>query len=173
MRTAAIGAGRLGQRRFGWLPAAIVGAVAFGIGLLAASLVWRPSAPRFPPVVLRYAMTLPDSAALVDHNGSGLAYAPDGSAFAYTSRLGLMLRAADRLDAVPVAGARRAVSPFFSPDGRWLGYLDGARVVKVPLAGGAPVTICDSCIGYSVLLGRATTPSATTRRLPPTPIRGS
>ena len=67
-------------------------------------------------------MTLPDSAALVDHNGSGLAYAPDGSVFAYTSRLGLMLRAADRLDAVPVAGARRGVSPFFSPDGQWLGY---------------------------------------------------
>ena len=44
--------------------------------------------PGFPPVVLRYAMTLPDSAALVDHNGSGLAYAPDGSVFAYTSRCG-------------------------------------------------------------------------------------
>ena len=95
----------------------------------------------------------PDSAALVDHNGSGLAYAPDGSAFAYTSRLGLMLRAADRLDAVPVAGARRGVSPFFSPDGQWLGYMDGARVTKVPLAGGAPVTICDSCTGYSYSWG--------------------
>ncbi len=152
-RTTAIGASRLGRRRFGWLPAAMVGAVAFGFGVLAASLVWRQSAPREPPVVLRYAMTLPDSAALVDRNGSGLAYAPDGSAFAYTSRLGLMLRAADRLDAVPVAGARRGVSPFFSADGRWLGYLDGARVVKVPLAGGAPVTICDSCTGYSFSWG--------------------
>ena len=67
-------------------------------------------------------MMLPDSAALVDNNGSGLAYAPDGSAFAYSSRLGLMLRAADQLEAVPVAGARRAVSPFFSPDGLWLGF---------------------------------------------------
>ncbi len=113
----------------------------------------RQPAQQFPPVVLKYAMTLPDSAALADHNGSGLAYAPDGSVFAYTSRVGLMLRAADRLDAVPVAGARRAVNPFFSPDGRWLGYLDGARVVKVPLAGGAPVTICDSCTGYSFSWG--------------------
>ena len=49
VRTAAIGAGRLGQRRFGWLPAAIVGAVAFGVGLLAASLVWRQSAPDTRP----------------------------------------------------------------------------------------------------------------------------
>ena len=152
-RTTAIGPGRLAHRRVGWRPAALVGAVAFGAGVLAASLVWRPSAPRFPPVVLRYAMTLPDSAALVDRTGSALAYAPDGSVFAYTSRLGLMLRAADRLDPVPVAGARRGVNPFFSPDGRWLGYLDGARVVKVPLAGGAPVTICDSCTGYSFSWG--------------------
>ena len=98
-------------------------------------------------------MALPDSAALVDHTASGLAYAPDGSVFAYTSRLGLMLHAADRLEAVPVAGARRGINPFFSADGRWLGYLDGAKVVKVLLAGGAPVTICDSCVGYSFSWG--------------------
>ncbi len=147
------GTRQLGPHKFGWLPAAMVGAVAFGIGLLAAGLVWRQPASRFPPVVLKYTMTLPDSAALADHNGSGLAYAADGSAFAYTSRLGLMLRAADKLDAVPVAGARRAVGPFFSPDGRWLGYLEGARIVKVPLAGGTPVKICEPCIGYSVSWG--------------------
>ncbi len=152
-RTTVMRAGRPGPRRFAWLPAVMIGAVAFGLGLLAASAVWRPSGPQFAPVVLRYAMALPDSAALVDQVGSGLAYAPDGSAFAYTSRLGLMLRAADRLDAVPVAGARRGVNPFFSPDARWLGYMDGARVVKVPLAGGAPVTICDSCIGYAFSWG--------------------
>ncbi len=149
----AIGAGQLGRRISWWLPRAMIGAVAFGLGTLAATLIGRQSVLRFPPVVLRYAMTLPEEAALVDHTGSGLAYAPDGSAFAYTSRRGLMLRWADRLDAVPVAGARRAVSPFFSPDGQWLGYMDGARVMKVPLAGGAPVTICDSCSGYSLSWG--------------------
>ena len=31
--------------------------------------------------------------------------------------------------------------------------MDGASVVKVPLAGGAPVTICDSCTGYSFTWG--------------------
>ena len=56
-----------------------------------------------------------------------MAYAPDGSVFAYSSRAGLMLRYADRLDVVPVAGGRRGVGPFFSPDGRWLGFKDGRR----------------------------------------------
>ena len=90
-----------------------------------ARLAWPPSRPAFPPVVLRYAMTLPDSLALVDHNGVSMAYAPDGSVFAFTSRLGLMLRAADRLDAAPVPGARDVRStPSFPPtaggSGTWM-----------------------------------------------------
>ncbi|HEX6406795.1 MAG TPA: protein kinase, partial [Gemmatimonadales bacterium] len=152
-RTAAARADRLRQHGSRWLPTAIVGVIGFGLGVLAASLVARQSAPRYPPVVLRYTITLPDTAALVDHNGPGIAYAPDGSMIAYTSRVGLMLRAADELDAVPVAGTRRAAYPFFSPDGRWIGYLDGAKIVKVPLAGGAPVTICDSCPGFTFSWG--------------------
>ncbi len=145
----AFGARRPGKRRFEWLPVAVVGAVAFGLGVLGARLVWRQAPPQFLPPVLRYAMVFPDSAGLVDAFGTAMAYAPDGSVFAYSTRLGLMLRFADRLDAVPVAGGRRGTSPFFSPDGRWLGYQDGARVVKVPLAGGTPVAICDPCTGYS------------------------
>ena len=47
---------------------------------------------------------------------------------------------------MPVAGARRGVNPFFSPDGQWLGYLDGARVLKVPLAGGA-------LLAFSLIVG--------------------
>jgi roadblock/LC7 domain-containing protein len=31
--------------------------------------------------------------------------------------------------------------------------MDGARIMKVPLAGGAPVTVCDSCTGYAFSWG--------------------
>ena len=94
-------------------------------------------------------MVLPDSGALSDAIGTSIAYAPDGSVFAYASRAGLMLHYADRLEVTPVAGGRRGVAPFFSPDGRWLGFEDGATLIKAPLAGGAPVTICDSCAGFA------------------------
>ena len=47
----------------------------------------------------------------------------------------------------------RRSTPSFPPTAGGWEYLDGARVVKVPLAGGAPVTICDSCTGYLLLLG--------------------
>ncbi len=151
-RITTVGGRRPAPRRLAWLPLALVGAVAFGLGLFGGRLVGRQAAPKSPPV-LRYAITLPDSAAQMDRNGTSLAYSPDGSAIAYGSRVGLMLRFADRLDVVPVPEGRRGIGPFFSPDGQWLGFLDDAKVVKVPLAGGTAVTICDSCTGYSYSWG--------------------
>jgi hypothetical protein len=39
-------------------------------------------------------------------------------------------------------GRRRARSPFVSPDGRWIGYVDGtATVYKVAVAGGEPIEV--------------------------------
>ena len=35
-------------------------------------------------------------------------------------------------------------APFFSPDGRWLGFFADGRLKKVALAGGAPVTLADA-----------------------------
>jgi serine/threonine-protein kinase len=123
-----------------------VGATGVLLGLGIGRAMSSPAARPAPPA-LRYAMPLPDSAALTDGFSSNLAYAPDGSKFAYTSRAGLMLRSVDQLEAAPVPGAARGDIPFFSPDGLWLGYADGARLLKVPLAGGPAV--CDSCPGYA------------------------
>ncbi len=104
------------------------------------------------PIVTRYAVTLPDSAAYFQQIGNSIAYARDGSAFAYTGsggRAGIHIRYADRVDPVAVAGMRSGVLPFFSPDGRWLGFRQGPRLMKVALAGGVPVAICDSCEGFA------------------------
>jgi Tol biopolymer transport system component len=81
--------------------------------------------------------------------GTSSAVAPDGSAFAYTSRAGLMLRSGDRLDPVPVPGGRRGDSPFFSPDGRWLAFTADGHLMKVQRDGGAPIAIVDSMTGYN------------------------
>jgi serine/threonine-protein kinase len=127
----------------------VVAAAGVGFGLWA----WRGGrAPDVAPVVTRYAVVLPDSATYSQQIGNGVAYARDGSAFAYTGgggRAGLFIRYADRPDPVPVTGARNGVLPFFSPDGGWLGYREASRLMKIPLAGGVPVVICDSCEGYA------------------------
>ena len=82
-----------------------------------------------------------------------LAFAPDGSRFAYASRAGLMIRSLDQLEPVTVPGGVRGDSPFFSPDGLWLGFTEGARLLKVSLAGGDPIVICESCSGYQFQWG--------------------
>jgi serine/threonine-protein kinase len=133
--------------------AAAVALAGAALGLAAGWIAWHRAQPQAPPVVLRYSVLLPDSMAISDVIGSVMAYAPDGSAFAYQSRNGLMVRYADRVDPMPVPGGRRGYGPFFSPDGRWLGFQVGPSALRVPLAGGPPVTICDSCSGFSFSWG--------------------
>ena len=52
----------------------------------------------------------------------------------YRRRLG-------QLEAEEVPGTEGASIPFFSPDGRWLGFYSGGRLLKVPMIGGPPVPI--------------------------------
>ena len=54
-------------------------------------------------------------------------------------------QAAGRKRAHRLAGTEGGVSPFFSPDGKWVGYLtaDG-RLRKVPVEGGGSITLASS-----------------------------
>ena len=40
-----------------------------------------------------------------------------------------------------VAGSEGADTPFFSPDGQWLGMYGGGKIKKVPLGGGPTATV--------------------------------
>jgi serine/threonine-protein kinase len=77
-----------------------------------------------------------------------LALSPDGRSLAYVGQAStgtmLYLRELSGSTVVPVAGTEGAISPFFSPDGRWLGFLTDDKVKKVPPGGGAPVTVCEA-----------------------------
>jgi Tol biopolymer transport system component/tRNA A-37 threonylcarbamoyl transferase component Bud32 len=37
--------------------------------------------------------------------------------------------------------------PFWSPDGKWIGYFENRKLLKIPAAGGTPTAICDSSYG--------------------------
>jgi serine/threonine protein kinase len=61
----------------------------------------------------------------------------------------LYVRRMDQLQATPIEGTVWAESPFFSPDGQWVGFwqaasdtLQSGELRKVPLAGGPIVSIC-------------------------------
>jgi Tol biopolymer transport system component len=73
-----------------------------------------------------------------------VAVSPDGSAIVYVANQQLYLRAMDGLDAAPISGTDDLpTSPFFSPDGRRVGYWSGVdrQLKMVAVNGGAPVTL--------------------------------
>ena len=87
----------------------------------------------------------------IPHHSNQAAIAPDGSSIVYTDATGgasrLFLKRRNEGVATVLEGTEGGVSPFFSPDGRWIGYrtVDG-RLRKVPIDGGGSVTLADD--GY-------------------------
>jgi serine/threonine-protein kinase len=77
--------------------------------------------------------------------GSSVAISPDGSQLVYVAeaegRTQLFLRPLNQPDARPIDGTGDAADPFFSPDGRWIGFFAGENVMKVPAGGGAAITV--------------------------------
>jgi eukaryotic-like serine/threonine-protein kinase len=79
---------------------------------------------------------------------SSVAVAPDGRTVvvAASNKDGQRLyqRTLDRLDSTPIPGTDRGSSPFFSWDGKWIGFYADGRLKRIPAAGGPPVHIADA-----------------------------
>jgi serine/threonine-protein kinase len=79
---------------------------------------------------------------------SQAAIAPDASSIVFSDSAGgayhLMRKLQNEREPAPLAGTDGAVSPFFSPDGVWVGYvtIDG-KLRKVPVAGGGSITLAE------------------------------
>jgi Tol biopolymer transport system component len=85
-------------------------------------------------------------------SGPAVALSPDGTHLAYVARQGgtqqLYLRAMDSLAAKPIPGTEGGVSPFFSPDGQWLGFFVGGKLKKVSVSGGPALTLGDAALPH-------------------------
>jgi serine/threonine-protein kinase len=108
----------------------------------------RP-APAVPVLPARFAIVpAPGLPLNVSGLARDLAMSPDGRHLVYraggsnTGGSPLMVRAIDRLDAQPVADVGNALTPFFSPDSRWIGFFENTDLKKVPIGGGPAVTLC-------------------------------
>jgi len=135
-----------------WRPAIAFVLTALVAATLTAVGVWNliPNATR---PLARMVITLSPSEEL-DFMGEtalsegAVAFSPDGTRLVYVADRGnarsLYLRPMDRLEAKPIPGTEGATSPFFSPDGQWIGFFADGVMKKVPINGGNPVVVADA-----------------------------
>jgi eukaryotic-like serine/threonine-protein kinase len=125
-------------------------ALAVGAGLAAAWLGRSPApaASGEPLRPTRLSITLPPQATLALGRGSAVAVSPDGTRVVYAARSGdrtiLYRRDLDRFESDVLPGTEGATNPFFSPDGRWVGFFADRMLKKVSLDGGAPLRVADA-----------------------------
>jgi Tol biopolymer transport system component len=128
------------RRVLPWVAAALMSAA---VG--AVVWMWRP-VPTQP--VSRLTISLPPGHRLAALDQPVIAIAPDGKNLVYVAIDGsspqqLFLRPLDTLEARPIAGTEGAMSPFFSPDGGWIGFFGDGKLKKVPVNGGSVVTLAN------------------------------
>lgn len=117
--------------------------------VLAAVAVWQAVGQRrtVEPPVVRFALPLSAGTRLAGR-GPALAVSRGGTLVAWcgcdSSGCRLYLRRLDRLSPEVVPGSDGATAPFFSPDGRSLGFFADGKLKTVSLAGGAPVAVADA-----------------------------
>jgi Tol biopolymer transport system component len=126
-----------------WRRVAALTAGALVVAAVGGAAVWFATRPS-PPRVSRLLIAPSGAAALtIDGLDRDLAITPDGSRVVYVGNRGtqLFVRALDALEPVAVfTGAPHG--PFVSPDGQWIGFVDGiATLKKVALTGGPAVTL--------------------------------
>jgi serine/threonine-protein kinase len=130
--------------RRAWLPWAVAALVAIAGG----AGWWRATRPRELLPLLRFTVEL-GAMPLAGNLGGVLAVSRDGSRVAVVlrdkdSRIRLHTRSLQQGQLTPLPGTEDAQSPFFSPDGNWIGFAAGGKLVKISAAGGPPLTLCDA-----------------------------
>lgn len=136
-----------------WSLALIAGAAAT-IAIMTPSEIPRTESTRFivsPPV----GTTIP-----VAQSRTRIAISPDGRRLAMVGfsegRQQIWIRSLDSVTAVPLPGTEGGISPFWSPDNRFLGFFapgDGA-LKRVELTGGPARTVCSARVDGVPTWGR-------------------
>ena len=125
-----------------WLVAALLALA------LAGALLFLAPRPQNRPL-MRLPLDLGSYAAPQSPNGSEFALSPDGSKLAFgvkaaDGQVRLAVRALDQAQPTILAGTDGARLPFFSPDGKWIGFAAGGKLKKISIDGGAATALCDA-----------------------------
>ena len=146
------------RRRLALSTVIVAGIVA---AILVALLVSRAAAPAAPTrlSVSAPGIISPQLSAAISPDGRRLAFVSTGG----SGKLMLWVRALDMLEARVLPGTENAAHPFWSPDGRVLGFLADGKLKKIDAAGGAVETLADSAVRNGPSWGRSGTIVFTSR----------
>ena len=137
---------RKNRERLAWSLVAGVALLAMILGAVLLNVASR--AREQAQSVIRAKLLPPNDERLSITIGRAFAISPDGKRLVYSVAKGvtseLRLRSLDSEESTTIPGTEGGVSPFFSPDGKWIGFVAGPKLKKVALAGGTPVTLCDA-----------------------------
>ncbi len=134
---------------------AALAAVALAVVSVAALALWsRWHAQGSPPApVTRLELDLGDSVLMrsTQVGSSSVIISPDGRRLVFVSFRNqeprLMTRVLNEIggsESVELPGTAGVRGPFFSPDGRYVGFLAGKRLWKTRVDGGEPTVVCDA-----------------------------
>ena len=158
----ASGSPRLKAELSGWASVDRSPVLSSVVAVILVALLWRATLPADRPM-MRFSVDLgPEAIRGRADNGEFFnpMISPDGTRLVFPAKAAdggeqLAMRRLDQSTVTILAGTEGAVDPFFSPDGQWIGFFAGKKLKKIPLQGGAVVSLCDSCRpGARRLLGR-------------------
>ena len=132
--------------RFAWVAAALLALVGAGLGFG----LWRATRPVERTLIQLSAELGPDASVALGTGGS-VALSRDGTLLALTVRgadgqTRLATRRIDEGQLNVLAGTEGAQGPFFSPNGRWIGFSVPGALKKISAQGGAAIPLWN---GYS------------------------
>jgi eukaryotic-like serine/threonine-protein kinase len=132
---------RRSRSRLAWTLVAVLGAAT--VGLAALLVINRPA----PPELVRFQFDLPTGA----RQANSPRISPDGRmvlfAYADSGASRLAVRSLDALEIRDLPGTDGARKGFWSPDSRYVGFISGGKLRKVPVAGGPSQTLADAPAG--------------------------
>ncbi|HET9326088.1 MAG TPA: protein kinase [Candidatus Eisenbacteria bacterium] len=125
-------------------------AIAAGAVLVVLSTValMRTLMPLPSPPVTRFSIDPPPNRSL-SGNPANVAVSPDGRQIAFvvgdsSGTNSIWVRSLDALAARQLGGTDGSTGPFWSPDGRHIGFFAQDKLKKIAVAGGLPQILCDA-----------------------------
>jgi Tol biopolymer transport system component len=137
---------RRSRERLAWGLVALLGAAA---AVLAVVQLRRPATPA---VAFRATLEPPPETALIPFDELGLALSPDGRQLAFVAIASdggkkIWIRDLSDMTARALPETAGAWYPFWSPDGRHIGFFSDGKLKRIDLRGGSPQVIADAPSG--------------------------